>query len=1021
MQGCLLGSAPASAVCRALRGSSVCLVSAMASGLMMAAPAGAQTVSNTAAVSLLSPFDNLPVNTFQASLQVTISVNNAATPAQSAVAYMDGVNQYPTITPGQFSTNTGTAQLSNGLGLKASAVLSGLTYSTTASVNTSLLSSLVRYTFIFVQTDLVYAKRYFGAQHIADQAYGVTSAAGSPWPYSVAPSQIHLYTSSDTPTAPYGLPGSASDSTGTPSFPSGNSVSGYIYGLIDAIMVPERYQQSLTRASDYANNRLVLGVHYALDLIGGRIVATEDLANMLNNTPGYTGVTVGGVAIPADYASAFSQATASFLVPLQAACGSQSINSCVNNNPGDQFSDGALNKANYTYRLTYGLAPVGPTDLAPVVPAGAQILLATRFPYLSDVQRTEVLYTTELPSGYPLDDGSGWARLNLYAAAGGYGMLRNDVTVTMDASQGGLNASDSWNNDMTGSGRLIKAGTGTLTLSGNNRVGGIWVQGGTLALTGSDTFSGASRVETGATLAMAIDGNTPGQGPGTYTRITGTGSATFLAGGVLRPLMGSALATTSGYTAPAVGSSYTLVSTATNGVSGRFASLAPSAATQSQLAPNTAFALAYYPNAIVLYVTPTSYTSAANAASLGDNQKVVAQVIDLVGAATNRGLTADNSTSALLGAVGGLSTGGLRAGLNQVSGVGILNHASSSQTASHAFTRTVGNRLSQLHAGATSIAERASSGLFAFNVASAGGDGPGGDGIGTVTMSDADTGMSAAKSLGLSSWAQGVGVFSNNSGDGNAPGFRGTVAGGVAGVDYRLTDTFVLGGNFGYARSDVTARDSAGNTTGDNYQIAAYGGWTPGTFFVDAALGYTFSEYQSQRNISMSNYSGTAKGSTSGGDFGISTRAGKRFDVAGYHLEPDLGLSYDRVNTASFQETGAGSFNLTVGGTAIDSLRSSLGGRIYRTFQVNDGLRLEPEVRAHWEHEYMDLGARTSVSLVGQPMTITGTQAAGDAAVLGIGLAGLVNEKTRLYVTYDASLRENQTDHAITAGTKITW
>ena len=51
------------------------------------------------------------------------------------------------------------------------------------------------------------------------------------------------------------------------------------------------------------------------------------------------------------------------------------------------------------------------------------------------------------PRAVPLDDGTGWARLNLYAAASGYGAFNTNVTVDMNAALGGLNAFDVWSND----------------------------------------------------------------------------------------------------------------------------------------------------------------------------------------------------------------------------------------------------------------------------------------------------------------------------------------------------------------------------------------------------------------------------------------------------------------------------------------------------------------------------------------------------------------------------------------------
>ena len=118
----------------------------------------------------------------------------------------------------------------------------------------------------------------------------------------------------------------------------------------------------------------------------------------------------------------------------------------------------------------------------------------------------DVLATTELPSGVPLDDGSGWARLNLYAAADGYAAFNNPVTVTMNAAQGGFNALDFWNNDIGGGGGLTLAGTGTLVLTGADTYSGpTVVNGGTLVVNGSITSPERSLTAT----AWAVRGVVP--------------------------------------------------------------------------------------------------------------------------------------------------------------------------------------------------------------------------------------------------------------------------------------------------------------------------------------------------------------------------------------------------------------------------------------------------------------------------------------------------------------------------------
>lgn len=173
-----------------------------------------------------------------------------------------------------------------------------------------------------------------------------------------------------------------------------------------------------------------------------------------------------------------------------------------------KWEDHDANKAFYREKMTYGLPQTGTKGLAPVVPQGAEALLETRQPYLTDEQRRQVLYTTSIDSGYPvLDESKGWGRIDLVTAADGYGAFLNNVTVDMDASKGRFNAEDWWRNNITGSGMLTKKGTGTLTLTGKNSyTGGTLLQAGTLVAESATAFgTGDLYVENG-TVVVNVDG-----------------------------------------------------------------------------------------------------------------------------------------------------------------------------------------------------------------------------------------------------------------------------------------------------------------------------------------------------------------------------------------------------------------------------------------------------------------------------------------------------------------------------------
>ncbi|KGC07054.1 MULTISPECIES: phosphatase PAP2 family protein [Burkholderia] len=277
-----------------------------------------------------------------------------------------------------------------------------------------------------------------------------------------------------------------------------------------AWLVPERFQEMISRGLELGENRILAGMHSPLDVIGGRMLA---LAVSAANLSAYAG----------DAQAAYTQAHQT----LQQLTGTNATTFSAFAHSGtpatDRFADYTANRAAFLRRMTFGFGALESTNAPPVVPKGAEILLQTRFPYLSADQRRVVLKTTELPSGYPvMDDAEGWGRLNLFAAADGYGAFNGNVIVSMDASQGGFNAADLWRNDVAGAGKLTLQGSGTLTLAGNNGyTGGTQVNGGTLAAASTTAF-GKGDVYVGPGGSVRIAAAAPVTIAARYTQLDNT-------------------------------------------------------------------------------------------------------------------------------------------------------------------------------------------------------------------------------------------------------------------------------------------------------------------------------------------------------------------------------------------------------------------------------------------------------------------------------------------------------------------
>jgi membrane-associated phospholipid phosphatase len=203
---------------------------------------------------------------------------------------------------------------------------------------------------------------------------------------------------------------------GNGSFPSGHTLDGYLAGTLLASLAPEFAPGLLARAADFAHHRIVLGVHYPLDVMAGRVAAQRIVQLRWSD---------------AAFRPLLTAAAEELHTVLAARCraGGHSpvLTTCADDGAPRLTQATAL--ATYTERLSYalpGLRPAtepcaggGATLALAAVPPGAEDLLLTAHPSLTAAQRREVLAATALEPGLPLDTRTGqasWVRLNLAAA-----------------------------------------------------------------------------------------------------------------------------------------------------------------------------------------------------------------------------------------------------------------------------------------------------------------------------------------------------------------------------------------------------------------------------------------------------------------------------------------------------------------------------------------------------------------------------------------------------------------------------
>jgi autotransporter-associated beta strand protein len=265
----------------------------------------------------------------------------------------------------------------------------------------------------------------------------------------------------------------------------------------------------------------------------------------------------------------------------------------------------------------------------------------------------------------------------------------------------------------------------------------------------------------------------------------------------------------------------------------------------------------------------------------------------------------------------------------------------------------------------------------------------------------------------------GIGEFTDVDSTANAAGYDIDTGGVTFGVDYRVCPFLAIGLSAGYAHTRVNIDSGGGNLNVNSGKFGLYATAFAQGFYLDAAVTGGPSDYDSHRSALQ----GSANGSTNSGDVNALVAGGYDWKFGGLTIGPTASFQYGYTGLDSFTETGSLA-PLKFPDQTAESERTAFGFKTTYDWKVGH-IDLLPEFSAAWQHEYGDTEYSIVANLAsgaGNSFTVTGPPVGRDSLLIGAGVAVLWTERISTYIYYDGEFaRTNYLSNNVSAGVRVTF
>ncbi|QCW27984.1 autotransporter outer membrane beta-barrel domain-containing protein [Lysobacter enzymogenes] len=284
-----------------------------------------------------------------------------------------------------------------------------------------------------------------------------------------------------------------------------------------------------------------------------------------------------------------------------------------------------------------------------------------------------------------------------------------------------------------------------------------------------------------------------------------------------------------------------------------------------------------------------------------------------------------------------------------------------------------------------------------------------------------DNGVDEESTLGTL-WATAYGGRAEFDGE-RLAGIDNTVGGLAIGLEGSPGAHFRFGGHIGMAHSKMETDRRDDKVDGDLFNVGIHWLYAPGAFWTQGAAGYSYGSFDAEREIAVGVYNRRTQAHFSNDGAYAMLEAGWRWDGASVRIEPLLGVYYNKVESVSFRERGAGDADLLVSVASYDTTTAGVGVR-FSGAPGNGARKWSPTADIRYLHDLQDDRpyARNAFAGASVPgFATTGFAAERNRWNVGLGLQYRMGPASSGFLEYRGDLGSDDRAHSLNLGLRLGW